>query len=40
MHASIESGYGLHLENDPDAEESGAAFARLVAAAQDDGTRH
>lgn len=40
MQASIEAGHGLHLEDDGDAEERGAEFARLIAAAKDEGTRH
>ena len=40
MHASIEAGYGLHLEGDEDDDQKGAALVRLIAAAQDDGTRH
>lgn len=40
MSSAIEVGYGLHLEDDDDAEERGAEFARMIAAAKDDGTRH
>lgn len=40
MYAAMEAGYGLHLEGDDDAEEKGAAMARLIAAAKDEGTRH
>ena len=40
MSAAVEAGYGLHLEGDEDEDDKGAAFARLIAAAQDDGTRH
>ncbi|MCV3768894.1 hypothetical protein [Rhizobium sp. TRM95796] len=41
MTTAMEAGYRLHLDDDPDAEyEKGAEFARLIAAAADDGTRH
>lgn len=40
MSAAMDAGYGLHLEGDEDDDEEGAAFARLIAAAKDDGTRH
>jgi hypothetical protein len=40
MSAALEAGYGLHLEGDEEDDEKGAEFARLIAAAQDDGTRH
>lgn len=40
MYAAVEAGYGLHLEGDDDAEEKGAAMARLITAAKDEGTRH
>ncbi|MEZ0003254.1 hypothetical protein [Sinorhizobium fredii] len=39
MSSAIEAGYGLHLEADEDEDEK-AAFARLIEAAKDDGTRH
>ena len=40
MSSAVEAGYGLHLEGDEDYDEKGTEFARLIAAAQDDGTRH
>lgn len=40
MSAALEAGCRLHLEGDEGDDETGAAFARLIAAAQDDGTRH
>ncbi len=40
MYASIDAGNGPHLEGDDDDDEKGAAFARMISAAQDDGTRH
>lgn len=40
MSAAMEAGYGLHLEGDEEDDEKGAEFARLIGAAQDDGTRH
>lgn len=40
MSAALEAGHGLHLESDEDEDENGAAFARMIAAAVDDGTRH
>ncbi len=40
MSAALEAGYGLHLEGDEEHHEKGEAFARMIAAAQDDGTRH
>jgi hypothetical protein len=41
MTSAIEAGYGLHLEGDADnADDAGAEFAQLIAAARDDGTRH
>lgn len=38
--AALEAGYSLHLEDDENAEEKGAELARMIAAAQYDGTRH
>ncbi|MDK4723099.1 hypothetical protein PH552_27475 [Rhizobium sp. CNPSo 3968] len=40
MSAAIDAGYGLRLEDDDDDDEKGAEFARMIAATQDDGTRH
>jgi len=40
MSAALEAGYGLHLEGNEEDDEKGEAFARMIAAAQDDGTRH
>lgn len=40
MSAAIEAGYGLLLDGDEEDDEKGEAFARLIAAAEDDGTRH
>lgn len=40
MSSAIGAGYGLHLEDHDDDDEKGAEFARMIAAAQDDGTRH
>ncbi|NKQ80341.1 hypothetical protein C3Y90_23710 [Rhizobium sp. UPM1134] len=40
MSAVVEAGYGLHLESVEDDDKNGDEFARLIAAAQDDGTRH
>jgi hypothetical protein len=40
MFSASDAGYGLNSADDPDAEEKGAEFARLLSAARDDGTRH
>ncbi|GEC34021.1 hypothetical protein EFR01_41920 [Sinorhizobium fredii] len=40
MSSAIEAGYGLNLDGDENDDEKGVEFARLIAAAQDDGTRH
>lgn len=40
MSAALEAGYGLHIEGDEDDDEKGAEFARLIAAAKVEGTRH
>lgn len=39
MYAASEAGYGLHLEGDAE-EDRRAEFARLIAEAKDEGTRH
>lgn len=40
MYAAIDAGYGLHREEDDDAEERGAEMARLISEAKGEGTRH